>query len=272
MGVVYRAEHKLMGRVVALKVVGRRYTANPAVVERFRREVRAASRLDHPNIVKAHDADEANGLHFLVMEYVEGLSLDRMVARRGPLPVSTACLCVRLAALGLQHAHERGLVHRDIKPHNLMVTRKGQVKVLDFGLARFGAEVDLPLRADAPGYPNQAVTTPSLVLGTPDYLSPEQAKNAHAVDIRADIYSLGCVLYFLLTGKAPFAKFAGGIEKMLAHVEDDPEPVRTVRPEVPEGVADVLRKMMAKDPARRFATPAEVARALNPFTGAAPAK
>jgi serine/threonine protein kinase len=268
MGVVYKAQHRVMDRVVALKLVSRRYTASPSAVERFRREVRAAAKLDHANIVRAYDAEEANGLHFLVMECVEGISLDRLVARRGPLPIATACQCVRQAAIGLQHAHERGMVHRDIKPHNLMVTREGKLKVLDFGLARLAAEAEPAAKADASSAPDTAVTTPSLVLGTPDYLAPEQAKNAHDVDIRADIYSLGCVLYFLLTGKPPFAEFGTGIEKMLAHVQDPPRPVRELRPEVPPDLAAVLDRMLAKDPAARYATPADGAAAVKPFTRA----
>jgi serine/threonine protein kinase/putative intracellular protease/amidase len=265
MGVVYRAEHLVMGREVALKVVARRYTSNPDAVERFRREVRAAAKLNHPNIVTAHDAEEANGLHFLVMEYVDGISLDRLVQRKGPLKISTACQCIRQAAQGLQHAHERGMVHRDIKPHNLMVTRKGQVKVLDFGLARIAVQADLP--ATNPNV-DRTVTSPSLAIGTPDYLAPEQARNAHNVDIRADIYALGCVLYFLLTGRPPFPHLGSAIEKMLAQVQDEPEPVRHLRPEVPEELAQVVAKMMAKDPASRFDTPAEVAAAVRPFTRA----
>jgi serine/threonine-protein kinase len=149
-----------------------------------------------------------------------------------------------------------------------MVTRKGQLKVLDFGLARLAAEANLPHLPEATPTADRAVTTPSLVLGTPDYLSPEQAKNAHDVDIRADIYSLGCVLYFLLTGRPPFARFGAGIEKMLAHVQDDPEPVRRLRPDVPEPVAAIVARMMAKDPADRFATPGEVAAAVKPYTKA----
>ena len=265
MGVVYRAEHRVMGRVVALKVVARRYTASPAAAERFRREVRAAAQLGHPNIVTAHDAGEAHGLHFLVMEFIEGVSLDRLVRRKGPLPVATACQCVRQAAHGLQHAHDRGMVHRDIKPHNLMVTRKGQVKVLDFGLARVAAEADPPAEPGGTPRPERTVTSPSLLLGTPDYLAPEQARNAHAVDTRADIDALGCVLYFLLTGRPPFAGSGTALEKMLAHVQDEPADVRTLRPDVPEELAAILRRMMAKDPAGRFATAAEVAAVLKPF-------
>jgi len=161
-------------------------------------------------------------------------------------------------------------VHRDIKPHNLMVTRKGQVKVLDFGLARLAeaAESDLLIAGDAPANQSTGVTTPSLVIGTPDYLAPEQAKNAHTVDIRADIYALGCVFYYLLTGRAPFAAIGAPLEKLFAHVETEPDSVRKVRPEVPAELEAILHRMMAKDPANRFATPGEAAAALKPFTRA----
>jgi eukaryotic-like serine/threonine-protein kinase len=268
MGIVYKAEQRAMGRIVAIKIVARRYTSNPEAVERFRREVRAAGKLNHPNIVTAHDADEANGLHFLVMEYVEGISLDQLVQKKGPLAVATACQCIRQAAQGLQHAFEKGMVHRDIKPHNLMVTRKGQIKVLDFGLARLIADAEPPPLPGAKESHLGTVTSPSLVMGTPDYLAPEQARNSHDVDIRADIYALGCVFYFLLTGRPPYSGLQNALDKMLAHVQDDPEPIRKIRPEVPVDVADILTRMLAKNREDRFATPAEVATALKPFTRA----
>jgi eukaryotic-like serine/threonine-protein kinase len=194
MGAVYRAEHRLMERTVALKVISRELMDRPAVVERFRREVKAASRLTHPNIVQAYDAEQAGDTHFLVMECVEGTTLARLVAERGPLPAAEACDYVRQAGEGLQHAYEHGMVHRDIKPHNLMVTAAGRVKILDFGLARLGSEIG----------PADAVTASGMVLGTADYIAPEQADDPHAADTRADVYSLGCTLYFLLTGHPPF--------------------------------------------------------------------
>ena len=194
MGIVYKAEHKVMGRTVALKVINRELTADPKAVERFRREVKAAAQLNHPNIVTAHDAEEAGGLHFLVMEYVDGQSLDKFVARRGPLPITLACQFVRQTALGLNHAHQQGLVHRDIKPQNLMVTRKGQIKILDFGLARLLEQTRT----------RPHITAPNLVVGTPDYISPEQARDSSTIDVRADLYSLGCTFYYLLTARVPF--------------------------------------------------------------------
>jgi serine/threonine-protein kinase len=268
MGVVYKAEHRLMGRVVALKVMAPRLTAKDAAVDRFRREVKAAGRLAHPNIVVSHDAGEAGGLHFLVMEYVDGISLDRFVARRGPLPVAMACQFARQIALGLQHAFEKGMVHRDIKPHNVMLTRKGQIKILDFGLARFARDQqpDVP---DGPADPRagapSVVTAANQVMGTPDYLSPEQARSSHAVDIRSDLYSLGCTLYFLLTGQVPFPAATTLIDKLLAHTEEQPVAAQSLRLDVPDALAAVLAKLLAKRPGDRYATPAEVAAALAPF-------
>ncbi len=268
MGMVYRAEHVMMGRTVAVKVMAQKYTANKTAVERFRREVRAAAKLAHPNIVTAYDADEAEGRHFLVMEYVEGVSLDRVVNRRGPLPVATACHVVRLVALGLQHAHAKGMVHRDIKPQNVMVNKKGVVKVLDFGLARLATDAELPRdESTAATQPeNVAVTGTNMVLGTPDYLSPEQAKSTRDVDHRSDIYSLGCLFYFVLVGRPPFSHAKTAFDKVIAHTTEQPEPVTKLRDDVPDEVASILLRMIAKDPAERFATAQEVAAALLPFT------
>ena len=258
MGVVYKAEHRMMGRTVAVKVLNARTTTNAGSVERFRREVRVSSKVAHPNIVTAFDADEADGVQFLVMEFVDGVSLDRMVARRGPLAVPMACEFARLAALALQHAHEHGMVHRDIKPQNLMVTRKGQLKVLDFGLARAVQSPDGGPLADG------GVTNPEMVVGTPDYLSPEQARNSTTVDIRSDVYSLGCTLYFLLTGRAPFTG-ENPLEKMIAHLKDDVPDPREHRSDVSPDVAAVVARMMSKSPAERPASPAAAAAELAPF-------
>jgi eukaryotic-like serine/threonine-protein kinase len=254
MGVVYKAEHKLMDRVVALKLINKRLTANDQAIERFRREVRAAAKLGHANIVTAYEAEEVNGLPFLVMEYVEGISLDRFVVRqKNPIPVAMACHFIRQAALGLQHAHRQGMVHRDIKPHNLMLTRKGQIKILDFGLARVKEDTT-----------PDGLSTPELVVGTPDYLAPEQARNSHDVDIRADIYALGCTLYFLLARRVPFPG-GSAFEKMIKHTEDVPEPLGKIRPDLPPEVYAIVEKMMAKDKTNRYQTPVELANALSPF-------
>jgi WD40 repeat protein/predicted Ser/Thr protein kinase len=260
MGAVYLAEHRVMQRLVALKVMKRAYTASPAALERFRHEVRAAARLSHPNIVITHDAEDAGETNFLVMEFVEGTDLGRLVQERGPLPVDRACDYVRQAALGLQYAFEQGMVHRDLKPHNLMLTPDGRVKILDFGLSRFASEA-----ADAAG-----LTSTGIVLGTVDYIAPEQADNARQADIRSDIYSLGCTLYHLLAGQPPFP--AGtALQKVLAHVEKKPQPLTELCPDLPEELMLVLDRMMAKNPIHRYQTPGEVGLALQSFLGAPPA-
>ncbi|HUQ71100.1 MAG TPA: protein kinase, partial [Planctomycetaceae bacterium] len=269
MGVVYRAEHRLMNRFVAIKLINAQLVQHPQAVERFRREVQAAAKLSHANIVTAHDAEQAGNAHFLVMEFVEGTDLASVVRQRGPMSVTTACDCIRQAAAGLQHAHERGMVHRDIKPHNLMISPDGQVRILDFGLANFASEIALiEAEAEASDVKTDSarhLTTFGSVMGTPDYIAPEQARDAHAADIRADIYSLGCTLYYLLTGKPPFdGKTA--IDKLKAHVEQAPTSLDQLRPDVPRELSVVVARMMAKNPAKRFQTPADVVAALAQFT------
>jgi WD40 repeat protein/predicted Ser/Thr protein kinase len=261
MGAVYKAEHRLMERCVALKTIGRDLSDRPGLVERFHREVKAAARLSHPNIVTAYDAERAGRTHFLVMEYVEGRDLSQLVKQRGALPVEEACEYVRQAAFGLQHAHERGMIHRDIKPHNLMVTPEGQVKILDFGLARFVREA---------GAQSGAVTLLGSVMGTPDYMAPEQASDSHQADIRADIYSLGCTLYHLLSGRVPFPK-GSFFDKIMWHATDQPTPLHQLRPDLPPELIRVVERMMEKKPRRRYQTPAEVAQALAPFARGGPA-
>ncbi len=241
MGAVYKAEHRLMERVVALKVMNRALVGGAASVERFRREVRTAARLSHPNIVAAYDAEQAGDLHFLVMEYVEGTDLARVVAERGPLPIAEACDYVRQAAAGLQDAHEHGMIHRDIKPHNLMLTPQGVVKILDFGLAR--------LAGDAGSQPGVG-TAQGTVLGTVDYMAPEQADDARRADIRSDIYSLGCTLYHLLSGRPPYPK-GTLVQKIMAHTERPAQSLLELRPDLPPGLARVVERMMAKPPSQR---------------------
>jgi serine/threonine protein kinase len=293
MGAVFKAEHLLMHRVVALKVINRRLVANPSMVERFTREVIAAGSLSHPNIVHYHDAEHIGDTHFLVMEYVEGTNLAKLMAQTGPLPIAQACAYIRQAALGLQHAFERGMVHRDIKPQNLMVVSGDsgvqaantthhslltthQVKILDFGLARLAQETaplnvdpvaETKVHSDKPT-PSGVLTQIGTVMGTPDYIAPEQARDAHAADIRSDIYSLGCTFYDLLTGKPPFPD-GTVMQKVIAHLEQPPRPVTELRAEVPRGLARIVEKMLAKDPAQRYQTPAEVGEALAPFVQAA---
>ncbi len=249
MGAVYRAEHRVMQRSVALKIVKRTLTDRPDLVERFAAEVRMAARLAHPNIVQAFDAEEADGVHFLVMEYVTGIDLGRRL-EHGPLTVGEACDYIRQAALGLQHAHEHGMTHRDVKPQNLMLAADGTVKVLDFGVARLAEE------NGAAGIGTDA----RMLLGSADYMAPEQADDPRAADIRSDIYALGCTLYHLLAGRVPFPRLTL-TQKLRAHAEEAPPPLA----DVPAALAAVMARMMAKDPAQRYDAPAVVAAALLPF-------
>jgi putative intracellular protease/amidase/predicted Ser/Thr protein kinase len=261
MGVVFQAEHRKMERPVALKVIHRDLLDHPSVIERFELEAKAAGKLSHPNIVAVHDADEAEGVHFLVMEYVEGISLAQVVEKRGPLPVLHVCNYIRQAALGLQHAFEKGMVHRDIKPQNLMLTKNGQVKVLDLGLARLARERDkarkTKLEKSAPASA-VGLTEAGSILGTPDYIAPEQIEDSREVDIRADIYGLGCTMYFLLKGQPPFPT-GSHYDKLRKHCKETPEPLGG---DVPAEISAIVVKMMAKNPADRFQTPGELAQAL----------
>ncbi len=257
MGVVYLAHNALMGRHEVLKVMGQHLASKPKVVERFVREIQAVARLKHDNIVSAYSAMRMGGSIVFAMEYVEGMDLAKLVKAKGPLPVPHACRFIQQAALGLQHAHEKGMVHRDIKPGNLMLAKangKLVVKVLDFGLAKASAEVPV----------EGGLTNEGQMLGTPDYIAPEQIRDAQSADVRADIYSLGCTLYYLLTGGPPFRS-----EKLWdlyqAHFSRDADPLNQVRPEVPAELAALVGKMMAKEPSDRFQTPGEVAEALRPY-------
>lgn len=250
MGVVYKARHMRLGKTRALKVLASHLLDNQEAVERFRLEVENSGRLDHPNIVQALDAGEERDVHFLVMEFVEGWDLTRLVETGKPLPVEAACEVIRQASVGLQHAHENFLVHRDIKPSNLMLTQNGSVKILDMGLARFIAEQQ----------PETRLTMSSAPMGTCDYMAPEQWSDASSVDIRADIYSLGCTLYYLLTGSAPFSgeNHKSLVQKQQAHLRAPVPSVLEIRTDVPGEVQDVIERMMAKKPDDRQWEPAEV--------------
>ena len=256
-GVVLKAQHRRMKRLVAIKVLSASAMKVAGSVERFYREVEAAAKLSHPNIVAAYDASEHAGMHYLVMEYVEGRDLASLVKERGPLEVGQAVECILQTAQGLQYAHGKGIVHRDIKPSNLLLNKEGTVKILDMGLARIaGSEVSVT------GL--EQLTTAGQVMGTGDYMSPEQAFDSHNVDIRADIYSLGCTLYRLLTGMPPYAR--DSLMKILIAHREAPIPLLAeARPDVPPALEAVFRKMVAKDPNDRFATPAEVADAIGPL-------
>ncbi len=257
MGVVYLAQNRLMGRMEVLKVVGSHLINRRGVLDRFVAEIRNAARLHHTNVVTAYSASRHGESLVLAMEYVEGLDLSRIVKAHGPLPVAKACNYVHQAALGLQHAHENGMVHRDIKPSNLMLARQGNravIKVLDFGLAKVQSE----------GAAESGLTHEGQMLGTPDYIAPEQISNARRADIRADIYSLGCTFYYLLTGGPPF-QGTSLYDILQAHHSMEARPLNLKRPEVPVELAALVAKMMAKEPERRFQTPKDVAEALKPF-------
>jgi serine/threonine protein kinase/WD40 repeat protein len=259
MGAVYKAEHTKLKRIVALKLLPPHRGEDRFAIARFEREMEAIGRLDHPSVVRATDAGQWSGAHYLVMEYVQGIDLSALAQQaqqQGPLSVADACELVRQAALGLQYVHEHGLVHRDVKPSNLMLTQAGQVKILDLGLAL--------LRG---GDRSHQLTDAGQALGTADYMAPEQAIDSRHVDIRADIYSLGCTLYRLLAGRVPFAEpqYRGALEKILAHVNQPAPPLRSFRPGLPPELEAVIERMMTKNPAGRFATPREVAERLERF-------
>lgn len=252
MGSVYLCEHILMRRRVALKVLPADRVSDPVILERFYREARAVAVLDHRNIVRAYDIDRDGDMHFLVLEYVDGSPLSQIVEKFGPLPIDRAVNFVTQAADGLQHAHEAGLVHRDIKPGNLLLDRLGTIKILDLGLARFfdddGGQITRKFEVNS-------------VLGTADYVAPEQAIDSSNVDIRSDIYSLGVTFYYLLTGRNPY-KDGSVSQKLMWHQISAPTPITEYRSDVPRRLAAVIDCMLQKDPNNRFQEPAEVIEAL----------
>jgi serine/threonine-protein kinase len=278
MGQVFKAFHPTMGRVVALKVIKKEKLSHPDAIKRFKKEIEVAGKLEHPNIVRAFDAGQEGTVHYFAMEYVDGIDLRKLVKQNGPLPVLEACDYVRQAAQGLQHAHERGLVHRDIKPPNLLVSRspfnlnganpgappnmvtRACLKILDMGLARITGADDA----------NQ-LTRIGLVIGTPEFLAPEQARNSHTVDIRADLYSLGCTFYYLLAGRVPFTGATVG-EVLLKHQSDEAGPLDKVRPEMPLQLGLVVKRLMAKKPEERYQTPADLILALTAYNRRAPVR
>jgi serine/threonine-protein kinase len=275
MGQIYKARHRQTGKVAAVKVVRKDRRGDVKVLSRFRREIEALTHLSHPNIVALCDLDEIGVAHYYAMEYVDGVDLEEVIAQTGPLPVAAACDYIRQAACGLAHAHERGLIHRDIKPGNLLVARTagngvvppgvpaaarerfgrwGQVKLLDLGLV-------LLQDPELSTTPQAQLTQQGYALGTVDYMAPEQIVNPHKVDTRADLYALGCTFYEMLTGHEPFP---GGsqVDKLVAHRAKEPIAIHQERPNVPGPVEGVVRKLMAKKPEDRFQTPGELADAL----------
>ena len=252
MSAVYLAEHVLMQRRVAIKVLPKRRVGDSSYLARFRLEAKAAAALDHPNVVRAYDVDNEGDTHYIVMEYVAGKNLQELVKHGEPLQIVQAVDYIAQAADGLEHAHQSGVIHRDVKPANLLVDENGVVKILDMGLALFDET-------------NEASLTNAHsenVLGTADYLSPEQAINSHTVDARTDIYSLGCTLYFLLTGRAPFAD--GSIAQRIAkHQSETPTPIVHHRSDCPAELSAICDRMMAKAPQDRHESAHEVSEVLN---------
>jgi serine/threonine-protein kinase len=251
MGQVYKACNWKLGQIVALKLIRGDRAESETVLRRFRREVAAASQMHHPHVVRAIDAEEVGGTCLLAMEFIDGPDFARLLRERGPLPVRLACDCVRQAALGLQHAHERGVVHRDIKPHNLLLGRDGRVRLLDLGVARVRTALES----------SGTLTMMGALLGTPDYIAPEQAMDSRSADIRSDLYSLGATFYQLLTGQTPFGG-SSVTERLLRHQLDPVPDPSALRPEVPADVSAVVQKLLAKGPQDRYQTPADLAAAL----------
>ncbi len=276
MGGVYKAVHTL-GQLVALKILPSSKAKDQHVLGRFQREARLLTQLDHPNVVRSYQFGETGGIHFISMEFLEGDTLDEILARRKRLPWGEAVRVMHQALGGLQHLHEKRMVHRDLKPANLMLipearpendtTWDATVKILDIGLGRELFDENIP-----EGQIETQLTIEGSVLGTPDYLAPEQAKDARSADVRADIYSIGCVLFHCLTGRPPFPE-TNIMTQMLMHATEKPVALATLVSDLPAGLQAVMDKMLAKSPADRYQTPQDAAEALTPFvgTGSAPA-
>jgi eukaryotic-like serine/threonine-protein kinase len=248
MGAVYLAHHPGLNKAVAIKILPGDLASNPEFKERFFREARLAARLEHPNVVQVHDVGEAQGIHYIAMQYVEGKSLDTILREKRKLALNEALAITKRVAVALSAAAKLGIVHRDIKPHNILLSKDGVVKVADFGLAK---------DEDA----NRSISEPGTIMGTPYYMSPEQAKG-EKVDPRGDIYSLGATLYHMLTGKR---MFDGGtpVSIVMKQINEEPVPIRDVDPSIPEPVAAIVGRMLRKDPAQRYASADELIRALD---------
>ncbi len=259
MSSVYLAEHIRMGDKRAIKVLPKSRVNDATYLARFQLEAKAIASLNHPNIVLAHDIDNEGDVHYIVMEYVDGLDLHQLVKRDGPFDFSTAADVIAQAARGLQHAHSKGIVHRDVKPANVLIDRDGRVRILDMGLALVATRGD----------ESMTVANNENVLGTADYLAPEQAINSHRVDQRADIYGLGCTMYYLIAGKPPFGD--GTLAQRIAkHQTEMPTPLRQVRPDCPGELEGICVKMMQKQPEYRYQSAGDVAEALEKYVAHVP--
>ena len=234
MGRVYLAQDTRLNRQVALKILSPERVNNPRAIARFQREARVGAQLQHENLVRIYDFGESSGRYYLVMEYIEGKTIGTLITDQGAIPSATAVRLVRQVAMGLEHAHRKGLIHRDVNPYNILVTRDGTAKLADLGLAIDLAEDD-------------RVTREGATVGTFDYVAPEQARQSHSADIRSDIYSLGCSLYHMCTGQVPFPT-PSLPEKLFAHQAMEPTPLEKLVPDLPEGLAEVVQRMMHKSP------------------------
>lgn len=257
MGIVYRAFHSTMARIVAVKVLPKEFVQDPRAVARFEREIRTAAALDHPHIVHALDAGRDKNLYYLVMEHVDGKDLRQWIKAAGTLPIPWSCQCIRQAALGLQHALERGVTHRDIKPSNILVrgrvmTHEPEVKIVDFGLAR----VSEALAGD------MKLTRVGRTVGTWEYMAPEQTQNSSLADIRSDLFGLGCTFFQMVTGELPY-QGKSDVESLMLRVTSDAPRLRQWNPQIDDRLDDIIAKMLARKPADRFQTPAEVVAALD---------
>jgi serine/threonine protein kinase len=269
MGGVYKAAHKL-GQIVALKILPGSKAKDQHILGRFQREARLLTQLDHPNVVRAFQVGESNGINYIAMEFLEGETLDEILTRRKRLPWAETIRLIQQALEGLQHLYEKRMIHRDIKPANMMLvpapgkqdaTWDSTIRILDIGLGRELFDEDTP-----EGQIETQLTVEGSVLGTPDYLAPEQAKDARSADIRADIYSIGCVLFHCLCGRPPFPE-ANIMSQMLKHATEKPPPIASIVSDVPPALQSIMDSMLAKFPDDRYATPAAVSEALKPFLG-----
>ncbi len=265
MGTVYKARHTKLDKIVAIKVLPADKMKDAQAVARFEREMRAVGKLEHPNIVRAMDAGEVDGMHFLVMEYVKGLDLSQISKQYGPLPIAEACELIRQAAVGLDEAFDNDMVHRDIKPSNLILAQRRRkppvVKILDMGLA---------LLSDAHSV-DAGLTTTGQMMGTLDYMAPEQGGDSKNVDIRADIYALGASLYRLLCGEVIYfgEKYTTPVQKMMALALTPAPPIQSRQEGIPDELAAIVHRMLEKEPPNRYATPQEVVDDLEPFCAGA---
>lgn len=257
MGLVFRARHEKLGHIVALKVLSLPRVHEPRIQERFRREMQAAGMIEHPNVVRAIYSDESNGIAYLVMEFVDGLDLSALLKRHKRLSFGHACEMIRMAAMGLQAIHQAGMVHRDLKPGNIMLARDGQVKILDLGLALLNPQLFVV---------EGELTESGQLMGTIDYMAPEQADDTRRADFRADIYGLGATLMALLTGKPPFGDRKRSLLQKLSMLANQSAPsLKEQWPDAPLGLSDIVAKMLARDPANRFQSASDITTALTPF-------